>query len=134
MRFHQDGRDDLPDQRSLVRVVHREQVVALSGARALLMQAAHPVAFEGFLAQTASLSEPYERLAPLANSRARPAFGVALVSTKHTPTQPVYARGVRAIALWVGGRGRLGRNRGSPSPHATLADFRDAAFSADNRG
>ena len=30
--------------------VHREQVVALSGPRALLMQAAHPVAFEGFFA------------------------------------------------------------------------------------
>ena len=48
---------------SLLRVVHREQVVALSGPRALLMQAAHPVAFEGFFAQTGSLSEPYERLA-----------------------------------------------------------------------
>ena len=48
---------------SLLRVVHREQVVAFSGPRALLMQAAHPVAFEGFFAQSASLEEPYERLA-----------------------------------------------------------------------
>jgi uncharacterized protein (DUF2236 family) len=48
---------------SLVRVVHREQVVALSGARALLMQAAHPVAFEGFFAHTGSFDAPYERLA-----------------------------------------------------------------------
>jgi uncharacterized protein (DUF2236 family) len=48
---------------SLVRVVHREQIVALYGARALLMQAAHPVAFAGFFAHTGALDEPYERLA-----------------------------------------------------------------------
>ncbi len=48
---------------SMLRVVHREQIVSLSGARALLMQAAHPVAFEGFFAHTGSLDEPYERLA-----------------------------------------------------------------------
>lgn len=48
---------------SMIRVVHREQVVALSGARALLMQAAHPVAFQGFFAHSGALDEPYERLA-----------------------------------------------------------------------
>ncbi len=47
---------------SVLRRVHRESVVALSGPRALLMQAAHPVAFEGFFAHTGALDEPYERL------------------------------------------------------------------------
>src|SRR5687768_5198830 len=47
----------------MVRVVHRERAVALYGPRALLMQAAHPVAFEGFYAHTGALDEPYERLA-----------------------------------------------------------------------
>jgi uncharacterized protein (DUF2236 family) len=47
---------------SLLRRVHREKVVALSGPRALLMMAAHPVAFEGFFMATGSLDNPYQRL------------------------------------------------------------------------
>ncbi|HEV2999096.1 MAG TPA: oxygenase MpaB family protein [Solirubrobacteraceae bacterium] len=47
---------------SMLRRVHREWAVALSAPRALLMQAAHPVAFAGFFTHTGSLSEPYERL------------------------------------------------------------------------
>ena len=47
----------------MLRRVIREQVVGLSGPRALLMQAAHPVAFAGFFAHTGALDEPYERLA-----------------------------------------------------------------------
>ena len=46
----------------MVRRVHRESVVGLSGSRTLLMQAAHPVAFAGFFAHTGALDEPYERL------------------------------------------------------------------------
>jgi uncharacterized protein (DUF2236 family) len=47
---------------SIIRRVHREQVVALSGPRALLMQAAHPVAFAGFFMSTGALDDPYPRL------------------------------------------------------------------------
>jgi uncharacterized protein (DUF2236 family) len=47
---------------SLLRRVHREKVVALSGPRALLMMGAHPVAFEGFFMATGSLDDPYDRL------------------------------------------------------------------------
>jgi uncharacterized protein (DUF2236 family) len=47
---------------SLLRRVHREKVVALSGPRALLMMAAHPVAFEGFFMATGALDDPYVRL------------------------------------------------------------------------
>jgi uncharacterized protein (DUF2236 family) len=47
---------------AIIRRVYREHVMVLAGPRALLMQAAHPVAFEGFYAQTASKDEPYERL------------------------------------------------------------------------
>jgi uncharacterized protein (DUF2236 family) len=53
---------DLFDDDALIRRVHREHVMALSGPRALLMQAAHPVAFAGFFAHTGALDEPYERL------------------------------------------------------------------------
>lgn len=47
---------------SLLRRVHREKVVGLSGPRALLMMAAHPVAFEGFFMATGALDDPYVRL------------------------------------------------------------------------
>ncbi len=47
---------------ALIRRVHREHVVALSGPRALLMQAAHPLAFAGFFASTGALGDPYARL------------------------------------------------------------------------
>ena len=47
---------------SMLRTVHREYVVALSGPRTLLMQATHPVAWAGFFAHTGAMDEPYERL------------------------------------------------------------------------
>jgi uncharacterized protein (DUF2236 family) len=48
---------------SLLRTVQRERTVALSGARALFMQAAHPVAFDGFFSYSAALDNPHPRLA-----------------------------------------------------------------------
>src|SRR5215469_2934929 len=50
------------DDSSLLRRVHREKVVGLSCPRALLMMAAHPVAFEGFFMATGALDDPYVRL------------------------------------------------------------------------
>src|SRR5829696_8247988 len=50
------------DDDAIIRRVYREHVMVLAGPRALLLQAAHPVAFEGFYAQTAAKDEPYERL------------------------------------------------------------------------
>jgi uncharacterized protein (DUF2236 family) len=47
---------------SMIRRVQRESVIGLSGPRTLLMQAAHPVAFEGFFAHTGALDDPYARL------------------------------------------------------------------------
>lgn len=47
---------------SMIRRVHRERALALSGPRALLMQAAHPLAVSGLLAHSSGLEEPYERL------------------------------------------------------------------------
>jgi uncharacterized protein (DUF2236 family) len=47
---------------SMIRRIHREHVVGLGGARSLLMQAAHPVAFAGFFMSTGSLDDPYPRL------------------------------------------------------------------------
>jgi uncharacterized protein (DUF2236 family) len=47
---------------SVIRLVHRNKIMALAGPRALLMQAAHPVAFAGFFASTATLNDPRARL------------------------------------------------------------------------
>lgn len=49
--------DDSP-----IRRVTRERAVGLSGPRALLMQAAHPLAVAGLLAHSESLEDPYVRL------------------------------------------------------------------------
>lgn len=48
---------------SMIRRVHRELIVAFSGARALLIQAAHPVMFEGFYDRSSGLQDPHGRLA-----------------------------------------------------------------------
>ena len=48
---------------SLIRRVNRELIVAFSGARALLMQAAHPVMFEGFFIKTGAKDAAHARLA-----------------------------------------------------------------------
>ncbi len=47
---------------STLRRVHRERVLALAGPRALLMQAAHPLALAGLLAHSTGLEDPYSRL------------------------------------------------------------------------
>ncbi len=47
---------------SLLRQVVGHRLTALSGGRALLVMAAHPVAFAGFFAHTGALDDPYARL------------------------------------------------------------------------
>jgi len=60
---------------SMMRRIHRERALVLSGQRALLMQAAHPLAVFGLLAHTSALDEPYERLARTAETMNTIAFG-----------------------------------------------------------
>lgn len=54
--------DSYFNDRSMLRKVHREQIMVLAGGRALLMMAAHPVVFEGFFASTGAKSDPFTRL------------------------------------------------------------------------
>jgi len=63
------------DEHSMMRIVYRERAVALSGPRALLMQAAHPLAVFGLLAHSSALDEPYERLARTAQTMDAITFG-----------------------------------------------------------
>ena len=62
-------------ERSVIRRVMGERVVAFSGARSLLMQAAHPLAVAGLLAHSDSLEAPYERLARTAQVMNAITFG-----------------------------------------------------------
>jgi uncharacterized protein (DUF2236 family) len=94
---------------SMIRRVHRERAVALSGPRALLMQAAHPLAVSGLLAHSSALEEPYDRLSRTAEMMSTITFGEAAEIEQMT------AR-VRAMHARV--NGRLGSAVGS-YPHGT---------------
>ena len=81
----------------MLRRVNRERAMALSGPRALLMQAAHPLAVTGLLAHSSALDEPYERLARTAEVMNTIAFGTKADADRVT-------RHVRAMHRRVRGR------------------------------
>jgi uncharacterized protein (DUF2236 family) len=85
------------DDSSVLRRVHRERALALAGPRALLMQAAHPLAVSGLLAHTAALDDPYERLARTAEVLSTIGFGSRDDADRVT-------REVRAMHRRVSGR------------------------------
>jgi uncharacterized protein (DUF2236 family) len=59
----------------MLRRVNRERALVLAGPRALLMQAAHPLAVVGLLSHSSALDEPYERLARTAEALNTIGFG-----------------------------------------------------------
>src|SRR3954469_25181727 len=82
---------------SMIRRIDRERAVALSGPRALLMQAAHPLAVTGLLAHSSALDDPYERLARTAQVMRTIGFGSRADADRVT-------RHVRAMHRRVRGR------------------------------
>jgi uncharacterized protein (DUF2236 family) len=99
---------------SLLRRVHREKVVALSGPRALLMMAAHPVAFEGFFMATGALGDPYVRLRRTAEVMDAIAWGPRAEADRKTR---------RVRAMHAKARGVLPREAGRfPAGTAWAAD------------
>lgn len=97
---------------SLIRAVQRERTVALSGARALFLQAAHPVAFEGFFRSSASIEHPHPRLA-----RTALAVNTVIFGTERQ------AREVQEIVGSMHARVR-GRTRESVGPFPAGTPFR----------
>jgi uncharacterized protein (DUF2236 family) len=78
---------------SMLRRVQREMVVALAGPRALLMQAAHPVAFAGFFGATTMLDDPYPRLERTARVLSAIAWGTKAEADGATrPVRAVHRR------------------------------------------
>jgi uncharacterized protein (DUF2236 family) len=90
--------------KSMLRRIHKERAVALSGPRALLMQAAHPLAVSGLLAHSTAMDEPYDRLARTAETMSTIGFGPREEADRIT-------RGVRAMHKRV--RGKIGDATGS---------------------
>ena len=92
------------DDSSVLRRVQRERALALAGPRALLMQAAHPLAVTGLLAHSSALEQPYERLARTAETLSIIGFGSRAEADRVT-------RRVRAMHRRVSGRlpARVGR-------------------------
>ena len=72
------------DDSSLLRQVVGHRLTGLSGPRALLVMAAHPVAFAGFFAHTGALDDPYARLQRTATVMDAVAFGTKVRADKLT--------------------------------------------------
>ena len=88
---------------SMLRRVNSERALALAGPRALLMQAAHPLAVSGLLAHSTALDEPYERLARTAKVLSTIGFGSRQDADRITAHVRAMHRRVRgAIAQPVG--------------------------------
>ena len=94
---------------SMLRQVVGHRLTGLSGPRALLVMAAHPVAFAGFFAHTGALDDPYARLERTATVMNAIAFGTRSDADRMT-------RRVRAMHRRV--RGAL-REPAGPFPAGT---------------
>src|SRR5215211_5299279 len=81
----EEDRGYFPAGVSVLRRVHEERAVGLLyGQRALLMQAAHPVAFTGLLGSTSGLVAPFKRLARTAQTMEAVFFGTSAEADRVT--------------------------------------------------
>src|SRR3954453_5831331 len=105
---------------SLLRRVIREQVVGLSGPRALLMQAAHPVAFAGFFPPPGPPADPYQPLARTARGLDLIAFGPAEDARRATRRVRAMHRRVRGELAEPAGRFAAGTPYAADDPALLL--------------
>ena len=89
---------------SPLRHVVGHRATALSGPRALLLMAAHPVAFEGFFAHTGALDDPYARLERTARVMNAVAFGTVAEADRRTRVVRAMHRRVRGELPEAAGR------------------------------
>ena len=108
------------DDRSMIRRVHREHVVAPYGRRALLMQAAHPLAFAGLMAHTQALDEPYQRLARTARVIHAVTFGPRAEADRLTRRVRAMHRRVRGVLAEPAGRFPAGTTYSAADPELLL--------------
>jgi len=96
------------DDNSVIRRVLRERALALSGPRALLMQAAHPLAVAGLLAHSDALEDPYVRLARTAKIMSLITFGSRADADRATRRVRAMHRSVRGQLPETVGPYRMG--------------------------
>jgi uncharacterized protein (DUF2236 family) len=96
-----------PRGESVLRRVHEERIVGvIYGQRALLLQAMHPVAFDGLLADTKGLDAPFRRLVRTANTMEKIFFGTRAEADRITAGVArmharVPAAGEQEHLLWI---------------------------------
>jgi uncharacterized protein (DUF2236 family) len=108
------------DDRSMIRRVHREHIIALSGPRALLMQAAQPVAFAGFFMSTGALEDPYARLRRTAGVLHKITFGDRPGADRATARVRAVHRRVRGELAEPAGRFPAGTPWAADDPELLL--------------
>jgi uncharacterized protein (DUF2236 family) len=108
------------DDASILRRVIRETAVAFSAPRALLMQAAHPVAFAGFFAHTGALDDPYGRLERTADVLNTIAFGTRRDADRATARVRAMHRRVRGVTPEDAGRFPAGTPYAADDPELLL--------------
>src|SRR3954466_7255369 len=89
------GMEHYFDDHSLLREVVGHRLTGLSGPRALLVMAAHPVAFAGFFAHTGALDDPYARLRRTGEVLDAVAFGTKADADRRTARVRAVHRRVR---------------------------------------
>lgn len=105
---------------SLLREVVGHRLTGLSGPRALLVMAAHPVAFEGFFAHTGALDDPYARLARTARVLDAIAFGSRAQADRATTRVRAMHRRVRGELREPAGRFPAGTPYRADDPELLL--------------
>ena len=116
---------------SMLRRVQRELAVAFSGPRALLMQASHPVAFEGFFAHSGAFDAPYERLRRTAQVMDTIAFGTREDADRATRRVRAMHKRVRGELAAPAGRFPAGTPYAADDPQLlmwVLASLVDSAL------
>jgi uncharacterized protein (DUF2236 family) len=124
-----------PRGRSVLRRVHGERIVGvLYGQRALLVQAAHPLAFAGLTANTTGLTAPFRRLAHTAKTMETIFFGTRAQADRETArVREMHAR-VRGAIAEPAGPHPAGASYRADDPEfllwilACLADSAQAAY------
>jgi uncharacterized protein (DUF2236 family) len=116
---------------SPLRRVVGNRVTGLSGPRALLLMAAHPVAFEGFFAHTGALDDPYARLRRTARVMNAVAFGTRAEADRRTRRVRAMHRRVRGTLAEAAGRFPAGTPYRADDPELllwVLASLADSAM------
>jgi uncharacterized protein (DUF2236 family) len=130
-----------PRRESTLRRVHGARIVGFTyGQRALLIQATHPLAFAGLMANTQGLEAPFKRLAHTAQVMERVYFGSRAEADRTAEVVRRMHSRVRGRLREPAGRWRAGSKYAADDPEfllwilVWLADSAQSAYEAFVRG